>query len=103
MCAQFDGGQLYFDGGVLLLRGTERGLGLAAVLASCMKDERKPSSTTFSLVDTIRARMFAIPCGYEDYDDLDLIIFTTSSSAMCLVIASTNGSEPMPGIKWADF
>ena len=87
MCAQFYGGQQLFDGGVLLLRGTARGLGLAAVLASCMKDEREPSGLTFSLVDTIRARMFAVPCGYEDYDDLDLIIFTSSSSAMCLVIA----------------
>jgi hypothetical protein len=103
MCAQFDGSQLYFDGGVLLLRGTERGLGLAAVLASCMKDQREPSSTTFSLVDTIRVCMFAIPCGYEDYDGLDLIILTSSSSAMCLVIGSTNGSESMPGIKWAGF
>ena len=66
MCAQFDGGQLYFHGGVLLLRGIERGLGLATVLASCMKDEREPSGPTFSLVDTIRAHMFAIACGYED-------------------------------------
>ena len=38
LCARFDGGRLSSDGGVLVLRGTERRLGLADVLASCMSD-----------------------------------------------------------------
>ena len=69
--ARFDGGRLSSDGGVLLLRGIEHGLALADVLASCMADERDPSSTRHSQSDMIRARMFAIACGYEDCDDLD--------------------------------
>ena len=44
--ARFDGGRLSSDGGVLLLREIESGLGLAEVLSSCMKDDRYPSSTT---------------------------------------------------------
>jgi len=36
LCARFDGGRLSSDGGVLLLRGIELGLGLADVPASCL-------------------------------------------------------------------
>ena len=71
LCARFDGGRLSSDGGVLLLREVEHGLGLAGRLASCLRDDRDPWCTTQSQADMIRARMFAIACGYEDCDDLD--------------------------------
>ncbi len=71
LCARFDGGRLSSDGGVLLLPGIERRLGIAALLASCVTDARDPASTTHGYADMIRARMFAIARGYEDCDDLD--------------------------------
>ena len=71
LCARFDGGRLSSDGGVLLLRGIEKRLGIAARLAGCLTDGRDPASTTHSYADMIRARMFAIACGYEDCDDID--------------------------------
>jgi hypothetical protein len=40
LCARFDGGRLSSDGGVLLLREIERGLGPAELLAACIQDER---------------------------------------------------------------
>ena len=55
--ARFDGGRLSSDGGVLLLREIENGLGLADVLSSCMKDERDPSSLRHIQADMIRARL----------------------------------------------
>jgi hypothetical protein len=64
LCARFDGGRLSSDGGVLLFPGIERRLGIANLLASCLHDERDPASTTHSYADMIRARMFAIACGY---------------------------------------
>ncbi len=36
LCARFDGGRLSSDGGVLMLRGIEQRLGLAARLAGCL-------------------------------------------------------------------
>jgi hypothetical protein len=83
LCARFDGGRLSSDGGVLLLRGIEHGLGLADVLASCMADERDPSNTRHSHADMIRARMFAIACGYEDCDDLDGLRFDPAFKLAC--------------------
>ena len=50
----------------MLLREIEARLGLADLLACCVTDAREPSSTTHTYADMIRARMFAIACGYED-------------------------------------
>ncbi len=46
LCARFDGGRLSSDGGVLLLAGIERRLGIAELLGSRVTDERDPASTT---------------------------------------------------------
>jgi len=83
LCARFDGGRLSSDGGVLLLREIEHGLGLANVLASCLRDDRAPSRTRHSQAEMIRARMFAIACGYEDCDDLDALRFDPAFKLAC--------------------
>jgi len=71
--AAFDGGRLSSDGGVMLLAMAERRLGVAERLARCFPDRRDPARITHTLVDMIRARIFAIGCGYEDADDLDFL------------------------------
>ena len=67
----FDGGLLSSDGGVMLLRDVERRLGLAEVLARCLKDRRDPARIDHDLVAMLRLRMFLIAAGYEDADDCD--------------------------------
>ncbi len=69
--APFDGGRLSLDGGVMLLSMAERRLGVAQRLARCIPDRRDPSRIAHTIADMIRARVFAICCGYEDADDLD--------------------------------
>ena len=69
--ADFDGGRLTSDGGVMLLAMAERRLGIAARLARLVPDRRDPTRVTHTLADMIRARIFAIAMGYEDADDLD--------------------------------
>ncbi len=94
LCAQFYGGRLSSNGGVLLLRGIERRLGLAARLASRLTDTRDPASTTHSYADMIRARLFAIACGYEDCDDLDVLRFDPAfklAERYDIAIMSTKG------------
>ena len=89
LCARFDGGRLSSDGGVLVLRGIEERLGLAARLAGCLADARDPTSTTHSYADMIRARMFAIACGYEDCDDLDVLRFDPAFKLACGRLSET--------------
>ena len=64
--AAFDGGRLTCDGGVLLLAQAEREMGLCAQLAACIADPRDPARVIHRLDDILRARVFAIACGYED-------------------------------------
>ncbi len=68
--ADFDGGRLTSDGGVMLLAMAEQ-LGIVARLARLVPDRRDPARVTHTLADMIRARIFAIAMGYEDADDLD--------------------------------
>ena len=57
----------------MLLAMAERRLGIAERLARVFPDRRDPMRITHTLADMIRARIFAISCGYEDADDLDLL------------------------------
>src|SRR6266480_196354 len=69
--AAFDGGRITSDGGVMLLAQAERHLGIADRLARVIPDRRDQDQVTHLLPDILRARIFAIACGYEDADDLD--------------------------------
>jgi hypothetical protein len=69
--AAFDGGRLTCDGGVMLLALADQRLALAEKLARGFPDVRDPSRIVHGLADMIRARVFAIACGYEDGNDLD--------------------------------
>lgn len=69
--AAFDGGRITSNGGVMVLAATERKLDIAAKLAAVICDRRDPQRVVHRLPDILRARIFAIACGYEDADDLD--------------------------------
>ncbi|MDE2623641.1 MAG: IS1380 family transposase [Betaproteobacteria bacterium] len=71
--AAFDGGRLSSDGGVLLVAQAEQEMGICARLAACITDPRDPMRVIHKVPDILRARIFAICCGYEDADDLDAL------------------------------
>jgi hypothetical protein len=69
--AAFDGGRLSSDSGVMLLALAERRRRLADTFAALIADRRDPAHVTHTVADVLRARMFAIGCGYPDGNDLD--------------------------------
>ena len=71
--AAFHGGRLTSDGGVLLLGQAERMMGICQRLAECIDGPRDPSRVVHRLDDILRARVFAIVCGYKDAGDLDAL------------------------------
>ena len=71
--ADFEGGLISSDGGLVLLRGAERRLGLSETLAGCIREWRDPERVVHVLPGMLRFRMFAIACGYEDADDCDAL------------------------------
>ncbi len=64
--AAFDGGLISSDGGVLLLAGADKRLGLIDTLAAIVPDHRDPDLITHTMADILRSRVFAIagacPC-----------------------------------------
>src|SRR3977135_840294 len=81
--AAFDGGRISSDGGVMLLAQAERRLGIADQLARVIPDGRDADRVTHLLPDILRARIFAIACGYEDADDLDRLRFDPAFKLAC--------------------
>jgi hypothetical protein len=69
--ADFSGGDISSDGGVLLLRKTDQAIGLTSAMAKALDDERRQASCEHSLVTLLRQRVFALALGYEDLLDHD--------------------------------
>ncbi len=69
MVADFTGGVLSSDGGVLLLRQLDRGLGVTAALAQCFADRRDPRLVDHSVQQLLAQRIYALALGYEDLND----------------------------------
>src|SRR5437660_4928683 len=66
---QFDQSQGSSDGGAVLLKAADRGLGLTAALAACLKDDRQEGKVRHELEELLTQRIMAIACGYEDAND----------------------------------
>jgi hypothetical protein len=71
--ADFEGGHLSSDGGVLLLRQVDQGLGLSAALARCFCDQRDARLIDHSVRELIAQRVDALALGYEDLNDHDTL------------------------------
>ena len=69
--AEFSGGELSSDGGVMLVAQADKRLGLIEKLSSCIEDPRDPIRITHKQVELLRQRVYQIACGYEDADDCD--------------------------------
>ena len=69
----FDGGEITSDAGTLLLRHTDKAIGLFDRLATCFIDLREPSLTVHSVRAMLAQRITAIALGYEDVDDHDTL------------------------------
>jgi len=67
--ANFDGGAITSDAGALLLRETDRRIGLIDAITGCITDSRDPAKTTHDLRTLLAQRIFAIALGYEDGND----------------------------------
>ena len=67
--ADFKGGDISSDGGVLLLRSIDRQLGLSEAVASVMPDSRRQASCEHNVLNLIQQRLYALALGYEDLND----------------------------------
>jgi hypothetical protein len=67
----FDGGYISSDGGGLLLRETERLVGVIRQFAGCFTDYRKPELIEHTVEELVGQRVYGLAHGYEDLNDHD--------------------------------
>ncbi len=69
--AAFDGGAITSDAGAVLLRHSDRAIGLIDRLAACFDDRRDLASTVHGITTLVAQRVVGIALGYEDVEDHD--------------------------------
>ena len=69
--ANFRGGAISSDGGLLLLREVDRRLGLLDAVAGTLPDPRSPLLVKHPTEQLLRQRVFGLCQGYEDLNDHD--------------------------------
>ena len=69
--ADFQGGEVSSDAGLLFLREVEREVGLFHRVAEVLRDRRHAGYVKHQIVKLLKQRVFQIACGYEDGDDSD--------------------------------
>jgi len=69
LIADFDGGRLTSDAGMLLLREVDRRLGVSEAISACLPDPRDPVYLVHEQQRMIVQRLFAVAAGYEDLND----------------------------------
>lgn len=73
--ADFSGGHITSDAGLLLLREVDKQHRLTQHLASVLKDDRNPLLVRHELQTLVRQRVFGVAAGYEDLNDHDSLRF----------------------------
>ena len=81
--ADFQGGTLSSDGGVLFLRDIEAQIGIISRFAGALNDPRDSRYPDHSYEELLRQRIFQIACGYEDANDCNDLRHDPAIKAAC--------------------
>jgi hypothetical protein len=88
--ADFEGGVVTSDAGLLLLRETERMVGITDRLSRCIADKRDHRYIDHSIRELMTQRIMQTASGYEDADDSDSLRHDPALKIAC-------GREPLTG------
>lgn len=81
--ADFAGGTVTSDGGVLFLREVERGVGVIRRLVGALTDHRHQGYVDHSYEELVSQRVYQIACGYEDANDCNDLRRDPAIKAAC--------------------
>jgi len=69
--ANFEGGRITSDAGIVLMAELDKKLGLTARFTKCFRDYRNLSYVDYSVHELLAQRVYGIVLGYEDVNDHD--------------------------------
>lgn len=81
--ADFNGGTVTSDGGVLFLRAVEAKVNIIRRYADCLRDTRHQEKIDHTMLDMMRQRIYQIGCGYEDANDCNELRSDPGFKAAC--------------------
>lgn len=67
--ADFDGGEVSSDGGLLLLREVDRRLSLTRRAVAVLEDRKQSGKVAHDVTAMLRQRVYAMCAGWEDLND----------------------------------
>jgi hypothetical protein len=71
--AEFNGGHISSEGGLLLIRQVDQQYGLSEQIAACFTDHRDPTRVEHSIQELVAQRLYGLVQGYEDVNDHDIL------------------------------
>jgi hypothetical protein len=96
--ASFDAGLVTSDAGALLLRATDRAIGMVDRFANCFHDARLPELTEHAVSTLVGQRVFGIALGYEDLNDHDQLRHDPMMAVLaCKLKARREDCAPVAG------
>ena len=81
--ADFTGGEVTSDVGVLVMRETANKIGIIEKLTQAIHDERHQSYVKHEIIKLLKQRIFQIICGYEDANDANDLRVDPGFKASC--------------------
>jgi hypothetical protein len=94
--ADFTGGDVTSDVGVLALREIADKIGIIEKLAQAIHDERHQSYVKHELIELLTQRIFQILCGYEDANDANDLRIDPGFKASCNRLPSGDDLASQP-------
>lgn len=92
--ADFDGGDVSSDAGLLFLREVESGTNIIRRVANVLKDKRHPGYVRHQFIHLLKQRVFQIASGYEDANDSDDLKDDPILKIVCEKSESSLASQP---------
>ena len=93
--ADFSGGKITSDAGIILLAELDRKLQITSEFAKCFQDHRDSAYINYSVYKLLAQRVYGIVLGYEDVNDHDKLRY---DPALAIALAKLNFIESTPGI-----
>ena len=72
--ARFDLPHASTDGGLVLVKALDTGLGLTRQLAGCLEDGREPGKVLHETIELLQQRIFGVCAGYADCNDAGRLV-----------------------------
>jgi hypothetical protein len=94
--ADFTGGEVSSDGGVLILREIVERIGIIDKFSEAKKDTRHQSYISHDIKMLLNQRILQIACGYEDADDADDLRSDPGFKAACNRLPSDSDLASQP-------